>query len=295
MDQYTHSAVAVGNFDGVHIGHVDLFNQLLNYSKEKGLVSTVITFENHTSNLLNPKSPIPQIYPRDTNFKLLQNLGFDRCHSLIFDAQMRALTALQFLEKLKREFNSKALFLGKNASIGSDRLNFTRLLEVANNLYIDVFGVDLYQSSNNEVISSSLVRSFLKKGALDEAAQLLGRNYVLRGAVVPGLGKGRVIGYPTINILFDINPLLPLGVYGVDILLSGKSKKGIANYGYAPTLANRDSAILEVHILNWEANLNIESHCEVAFHTYIRPEKKFAHVSELIQQIEQDIQILQCG
>lgn len=292
MDQHTHAAIAVGNFDGVHIGHVDLFNQLLNYSKKNDLASTVITFEKHTSNLLNPESPTPQIYPRDTNFKLLQEFGFDHCHSLIFDIQMRALTALEFLTKLKNEFKLKALFLGKNASIGSDRLNFSSLLEVAKSLNIDVFGLDLHQGLYDKVISSSMVRSFLKEGSIKSATELLGRTYALKGSVIPGQGKGRVIGYPTINILLDMKPLLPLGVYEVNLYLSGKPRKGIANFGYAPTLANRDNPILEVHILNWEDNIVIESHCEVAFHSFIRPEKRFAQVSDLIQQIEQDIKYI---
>lgn len=275
------SVLTVGMFDGVHLGHQLVISNTCEDAKAQGTGSHIVTFENHPSSLFNPESAKPLITTRAHKIKLIRAFKPDRLSVLPFNKALASLTAEEFL----RLFNPAALILGYDAKIGRDRSGDpAHLKELSQKLnfllhYIPPLLID------EAPISSSRIRIALSQGDLTEVSRLLGRPYSIFAPVKPGTGRGKALGFPTINLDVSNLALPPLGVWAVSV----NGKRAIANLGVAPTFHRAGPPILEVHFIDPPID---DDSLDVTFHRFIRHERAFPSVEELKKQIQLDIESL---
>lgn len=282
--------LTIGNFDGVHHGHQAVLQQVMQIAQQDRLQSCVLTFSNHPSEILWPDSPTFLLCYSSHKYALLKQLGLDRVIALKFTPELSRLTAQQFLELLLPHIPLHTLVLGHDATIGSERQGGRKTIEkLAEEMCFQVKYLSPHRIEGTP-ISSSLIREAIKRGQLDQAGCWLGRPYSLTGLIVPGQGKGRELGFPTLNIDVSKLCLPPYGVYGVKLIHPETDTriKGIANLGIAPTLRTDPSPLLEVHLYE-HPELIIEGWVEVTLERFLRPERKFASLEELKIQIAADL------
>ena len=293
----TPTAIALGNFDGIHRGHCSVLRSLIdsvNHSQQPHIYPSVVSFTPHPREYFTGEkqqllTPIPQ------KAELLANLGIEQLILLPFDRNLASLTPQQFVNKvLVGQLQAKRISVGVDFRFGYQRKGTgTDLKNIAAKYDIEVKLNSLYtyqNAGNRQVrVSSSLIRQALTEGDIKTANQMLGRAYSLRGKVVTGKQLGRTIGFPTANLEIAPEKFLPqFGVYAVDVCLADTTVKGIMNIGCRPTVAGEYPTI-EVHILNWSGDLYGRD-IRVNVIGFIRPEQKFASVEALKQQISQDCQ-----
>ena len=286
----TGSALTVGSFDGVHLGHKSIFENLIAISEKQNLESVIITFDPHPRKVLGTA---------DKNFKLLTNLdekielfeqiGIDQIVIITFTKEFSKLSYRQFVENiLVEKLNVREMVIGYDHHFGKDREGgIDKLIELGK---IHGFSVKQISPSttNSKTISSSLIRQLLEEGEIEKANEFLGRQYSIEGKVVKGDGRGREIGFPTANIqLEDEDKVIPKrGVYAVDVVYENKLFKGMMNIGNRPTF-NFDPLTLEVHIFKFNVYI-YDAFIKIRFKKYIREEKKFSNVNELKTQLIDD-------
>ena len=286
----TGSALTVGSFDGVHLGHKSIFENLIAISEKQNLESVIITFDPHPRKVLGTA---------DKNFKLLTNLdekielfeqiGIDQIVIITFTKEFSKLSYRQFVENiLVEKLNVREMVIGYDHHFGKDREGgIDKLIELGK-----IHGFSVKQISpfttNSKTISSSLIRQLLEEGEIEKANEFLGRQYSIEGKVVKGDGRGREIGFPTANIqLEDEDKVIPKrGVYAVDVVYENKLFKGMMNIGNRPTF-NFDPLTLEVHIFKFNVYI-YDAFIKIRFKKYIREEKKFSNVNELKTQLIDD-------
>ena len=280
---------AVGTFDGVHRGHAFVIERLKAEAAAKNLQTKVITFDNHPMAVVAPQRCPSALSDSKERALLLQSLGVDAVESIPFNSELAALTAEQFLEFLHNEHNVKALAMGFNNHIGSDR-------RTGESLGSECCGVEIIclpELDSEDGVSSSAVRSALANGDVSEAARLLGRPYSIMGNVVDGKHLGRKIGFPTANISpDDPRRMIPAeGVYAVDVILpSGQVHRGMVNIGRRPTVDCPDAPqSIEVNIFDFDGNLYGQN-IALRFLKHLRSEKRFPHIEALIAQLHIDRQ-----
>ncbi len=283
------SAVTVGVFDGVHLGHLRLVHELVEMAAALDAVPTAITFRAHPDLLLRGAAP-PLLVSVSHRLRLLRRAGVQRLVLLDFDDRLRHLTATEFATRiLARALGARGLLLGFDSALGRDRegtpaafadlggkLGFT--VRTAAPLLVD-----------GAPISSTAIRAAIAAGDLPRATRLLGRYPSAFGTVARGDGRGRGLGFPTANVIPQSPVLPPLGVYAVHVIHDGETFAGVANLGRRPTFTAPDSpAVLEVHLLDWHGDLYGAS-LEVGFVEHLRPEQTFADADALRAQITRDV------
>lgn len=269
-------AVALGNFDGVHLGHQAIIAQAKKFAKDNSLPASVITFEPHPVKLFRPESSHNRIADLKGKIKLLEEQGIENCYILKFNKSFSQLTADEFIN---RYIKDSFVVTGNDFSFGSKRQGNTEILK-------SVFGDKYYSSEIIGGISSSKIRDALRAGDVREANKMLGHHYTIRGNVVSGDAKARELGFPTANIRLKRDLLrAKYGVYAV----STQYGRGVANFGVRPTL-DGTKELLEVHIFDFEKNIYGQA-LEVKFIDYIREERKFASFDDLANQIKLDSKI----
>ena len=288
-----HGCVAtIGNFDGVHLGHVAVLDRLAEKSREFDLPATVISFEpTPLEYFLGAHAPARLTRFRE-KYELLRAHGLDRMFSLTFDAKLAHMPADQFIERvLVAGLGVKYLVVGDDFRFGRDRAgDFATLVAAGERHGFEVVNMHTYVKHDGRV-SSTRVREALAHHDLDLAEHLLGRKYSVRGRVVHGDKRGRTIGFPTANVLLR-RKVCPLdGVYAVDIpgLVAASSDApvtGVANVGKRPTVGGT-RVQLEVHLFDFSGDL-YGREVEVRFLKHIRPEQKFESFDALKQQILSD-------
>lgn len=291
-----HSVVAVGVFDGMHLGHQRLIHDLLEMSMELEGAPTVITFENHPDEVVSGRSPRPLISVPH-RLRLLRRAGVQRVLLLRFDDTIREITAETFArEVLHDALQTRGLLLGFDSAMGKNREGTpARFAELGAELGFEVRTAQAL-AVEGQPVSSTRIRTAIASGELDEATRLLGRRPGAFGEVVHGHHRGRDLGFPTANLLPQDQVLPPPGVYAVEILHEGEQYVGVANLGVCPTFedpgeANPDAAgqlSLEVHFLDCDLEI-YGATLEVAFVEHLRPERKFESADQLREQIEADI------
>lgn len=272
------SLVTIGVFDGVHLGHQQLLHSLVHHARALGLKAVVFTFTEHPSHLFNLGHTKPAITTLEHRLKLIEECGVNDIILFDFTKEFAAQTAEQFLHNLKKSIDLKALFLGYDGKIGSDR-------KKSNFSDTELVTIPPY-SEHGHLISSSKIRDEISNGDFKNLPDLLGRPYTLYAPIIPGEGIGAKLGTPTLNIDVKGLQLPPKGVYELKYLDKGIPYKAIGNLGHAPTFGKR-KLLLEVHLL--ESPEKIGKFAEVEFVRFIRPEKKFASKEELMSQIQKDI------
>ena len=288
--------LALGMFDGVHLGHQAVVETAVHSARREGGTSGIFTFYPHPSHILRPSHPVLQILPLLLKYAALKALGVDHCLFYAFTLTFAKIEASDFLPYLKKHLPSlAAIYVGENFRFGHSRKGDVALLiSTANALGVDVFSVPQLQY-NGEAISSTRIREALTNGNITLANHLLGRTYTVEGTVTEGAKRGRTIGCPTLNCPWEAELHPKFGVYTVSVRLKGTSEAfqpAVANFGIRPTIGDLPSnaPLLEVHVLNGSTSLTTDNRLEIAFHTFIRPEAKFKNLDDLKAAIAKDVQ-----
>lgn len=288
--KFKNTAVTLGKFDGIHLGHQQLINQAISY-KEQGLTAVMFSFLLHPDNLFSDKE-FELIYTEEEKLVKLNHCGIDVLISYPFTEETRSMDPLDFIKEiLIDKLDVKVIIVGNDFRFGYQRKGDVDLLKQ----YEEVFGYKVIASEKrkwkNEVISSSAIRHALKEGNMESVNAMLGKPYTIRGEVIHGRKLGRTIGIPTINIIPQATKLLPpCGVYATKTLIDGVYHPGATNIGYKPTVGADEYIGVETYIFDYDNDLYGEM-LEVEFLYYIRPEMKFGSIEELMTRMAEDMVI----
>ena len=286
------TAATIGFFDGVHLGHQFLLQQVKETARANNLKTLVITFREPPRKVLDKQFSSNLITTFDERIHLIAQLGIDYCYILDFNKDMAKLTSEDFIRQyLHDRLHVKILLVGYDHHFGSDHSKHFEDYQASGRLFnIDVRQASEYSSEDFRGISSSAIRDLIRQGDLEKANKLTCSAYTLSGRVIHGKEIGRTIGFPTANIELSTNEkiLPPEGVYAVTAKIDGSEFPGVANWGKRPTVNAAEVPVLEIHLLNYTGNL-YDSHIHVLFRKRLRPEKRFNSLGELQHAILQDI------
>ena len=282
---------ALGNFDGVHLGHQMVIGEAARVAKELGVPLGVIVFEPHPQQFFFPDKPFFRLTPFRAKAHLLERLGVDILTALPFDAEMAERQGPEFiLDVLVNGLNVSHVVAGYDFRFGKGRGGDASMLSYMGSE--EGFGVSIVKEvvRNGVAYSSTLIRERLSTGDPRGAAELLGHNWTVETHVITGDQRGRTIGFPTANLMLEDHVQPALGVYAVKIEIEDGPHKGhyngVANLGKRPTF-NKSDIVLEVHIFDFAGDI-YGQHVSVSFIDYLRPEKKFNGLDELKAQIAVD-------
>jgi riboflavin kinase/FMN adenylyltransferase len=284
------SWVTIGTFDGIHLGHQAIVRRLVEGAKQAGNPSVVITFHPHPAVILKKRAHSFYLTDPDERAELLGDLGVDVVVSYPFTAQVAEMTAREFIDHLYAHLGFNQLIVGFNFALGKGRQgDVPTLSRFGEEIGFSVQAITPV-TNGGEVVSSSQIRTRLAEGDVERVERYLGRPYRLSGAVVPGDGRGRLIGIPTANIsVWEERALPKAGVYVCIANALGKKWSSVANVGYRPTFESAPvQPRVEAHILDFKQNLYGET-VTLDFVQRLRDEKKFDSVDTLIDQIHKDI------
>lgn len=287
-NKYPATVIALGTFDGLHLGHTDVINMARDYAERSGLKLAVFTFSNHPLALIRPDLVPVRIISAEEKIKLLESFGVDYLINIPFTEDFAALSPDEFLDRLAC-FNYRCLVVGENFTYGFLGSGKTETLERSGRKNgFDVIVRPLVKMNGN-VVSSTGIRNLIQAGHIEYANRMLGRAYSITGKIVHGEQRGRKLGFPTANIeLLHGEMAVPApGVYAVTASIEGSIYEGMGNIGNNPTFNDVEHARLEVNLFNCSGDLYGKT-MSVQFHKYIRAEKKFSGVEELCRQIEED-------
>lgn len=286
-------SLALGFFDGVHIAHQKLIKNAVDFAKENGIKSAVITLKQQPYCYLNHIAP-KYISSRVYSYNIIENLGVDYLFELDFD-EVSGMTSFEYLKNvLVKNFSPVGIFTGFNHHFGHNREGNCEFLEKYQSEFNYHFEALPSQKLNGNLISSSAIRKFLESGQIEDANLMLGREFCVDGTVVEGNKIGRTISFPTANINYPDNIVeVPNGVYGVNVEFSGsRILKGIANFGTKPTVNKTMQKTLETHILDGFDEDIYGQKIKINFLKFIRREQKFKNIEKLKEQIKSDINSL---
>lgn len=282
-------SLALGYFDGVHKGHQKVIRTAVEFARQNGNKSAVITFKDHPCCFFRGVCP-KYILTREDRLKHLEALGIDYVYILDFDARLCMLSAEDYLKNILIDnFSPKSISTGFNHYFGSKKSGGVDLLTKMQNIYgYEYFEIPT-QKAGDDTISSTAIREALSKGQIQNANEMLGYNFTIKGKVVKGQQLGRKIGFRTANLVYPCELIdLPFGVYSVNVRYGELIYKGISNFGIRPTVSNSKQCSLETHILDFDKDIYGEE-ISVEFLKMIRAERKFTSLSELKAQIGEDI------
>ena len=278
------AVVAVGSFDGVHLGHQHVLNRVKELAAAKGGRSAVITFEPHPRCVLQPDTCPKSITTIEEKLGLLHLLGIDDGIVLKFTPQVAQLSAEEFMARLGESLRPQAIVCGPDFAFGHRRQGNPQWLR-EHDMAVEV--VEPYLLDGEE-LHSSAIRRLLGEGDIPAANRLLGRPFVLRGTVEHGAEVGRGLGFPTANLAVQLNKLVPAqGIYAVRVNSPHGRHLGALNIGYRPTFGG-DRLTIEVFLLDFDGDL-YGAQLEVSFVARIRDEEKFASAGELAAAIARDV------
>lgn len=283
------SVIALGNFDGIHLGHQKLIEMVQRQSQEKNLKAILFTFHPHPSFSLG-EEPFSLIFTREEKKRIVEQYKLDLYVEYPFTLEMARMEPIPFVKDILCEkLGCKAVVVGENYRFGVKRSGDIQLLKsLGKEMGFEVYGISAVRK-NGSRISSSKIRNYLKDGKIDIVNALLGKHYFILGRVSSGRRIGRSIGFPTVNIIPPKEKLLPKdGVYITQTRIAEKGYPSITNVGHRPTV-NGKRKVIETHILDFEENLYNEEIC-IEFLAYKRNEKKFKDISALGQQIGKDME-----
>ena len=290
-EQVQGSALTIGNFDGVHVGHQQLIVQVRKRARVMGLSSIVMTFDPHPLRVLAGKKTPPFITLKDQKLELISELGVDYVLCIPFSLKMAGMEPEDFVRiLLVDKLKLKELIVGYDYVFGRNRSGNYALLQQLGKEY--GFSVDQFHPVmvNEAIVSSTRIRDLVKSGQVWEVRPLLGRFYRVSGQVIPGRKRGGpLLGFPTANILLQDELFPKTGVYAVWVGLFDRVYPAVANIGYNPTFGN-DLLSVEVHIFDFRENI-YDQPIKVHFVQRLRSEIKFSGLEELKTQIRQDCEL----
>ena len=283
------TVATIGFFDGVHLGHRFLIQQVKVAATQTGWQSSIITFPVHPRQVIQSEFQPQLLSSPEEKIELLASTGVDNCILLPFTRELSQLTAYEFMQLLYDKYKVRMLVIGYDHRFGHNRAEtFEDYCRYGRELGIHIMQASAYTQEQDKV-SSSAIRRALQTGDIRTATKFLGYHYYLEGTVVDGYKVGRKIGFPTANLRVDFpNKLIPsIGVYAVCVYVNGGKYKGMLNIGYRPTINNGTDLSIEVHILDFQGNIYHQK-MRIEFIDFLRPEMKFNSVDELVLQMQKD-------
>jgi riboflavin kinase / FMN adenylyltransferase len=288
-DEFRDAFVTIGNFDGVHQGHVPILRKLIEEAHREKRKALVITFDPHPKKVLRPDiRPFYLITSIEEKIKLLEDVGVDGLILIPFDLNFSKMTAESFVRDiLWDKLHIRKIFVGHDYSFGKSKTgNKEFLAEFGKKLGFEVDIINAVKL-DDETISSTRLRHLILAGDVRTAARLLGRPYNVSGVVVEGKKRGSILGIPTANIKPEKELIPAEGVYAVIAHLGKERYKGVLNIGFNPTFSDADLSV-EVFLLDFSGDIYGES-VDVLFMERIRDEVKFENPEQLVKQIRKDI------
>jgi len=288
------TAVALGNFDGIHVGHQHLLNDNIKKAKYNNLIPSVLIFRNHTKTILKDKnnSEIDIITTYEQKMKILEKLGIEIAYVMDFDENLMRLSPDMFINDIVLgRLNARLITVGFDYRFGyKAKGNSEYLKEYGKKNGFEVNIIDpIYV--DNEIVSSTSIRNLIKNGDIKKANRLLGRNFSLIGTVVRGSSRGRKLGFPTANIHLSDRYVIPkTGVYKTCTIINNNRFMSLTNIGYNPTFGEEKLKI-ETHILDFLEDIYGQT-IEIEFMEYIRDDIKFSKAEELIEQMHRDLEYI---
>ncbi len=282
--------LAIGNFDGVHLGHQAVIKKLVQESKKNKTKTAIMSFSPHPRKFFNKDKKNISIMSDKLKIDLISKFKVDYFILLKFNKTTSNLDPIDFIEKiLVKKLHIKKIFVGKDFRFGKNRAGNVKLLKDKGHKF--KFKVNILKpivsKKTSKIYSSSIIRELISKGRFNEVNYYLGRNWSIRGKVIEGQKKARKFNFPTANIILN-NFIYPKrGVYAVKVKLKREYYNGIANFGLRPTI-NGNKHLLEVHLFNFNLDIYGKS-LTVEFVTFIRSERKFESFKKLSEQIHKDI------
>lgn len=285
-------SLAIGFFDGIHLGHQEVISHARKMAADKGLKLAVMTFDPHPSIVLGKRNEkVFYITPLDQKLELLQSMGVDTTFVVRFTSDFAQLTPESFVQTFIRDLNVKHVTAGFDFTFGAFGKGDMNVMKQLSHNDFDVSVVDK-KSDDHEKISSTRIRHALTEGDMEKVRELLGRPFQIPGIVVHGDKRGRQIGFPTANIQAKEGSYIPAtGVYSVRMHIQDEWVDGVCNVGYKPTFKNPDEKKLtiEVHLFDFDKTIYGEE-VFVDWYHHIRDERKFDGIDSLKEQIEKDKQ-----
>ncbi len=283
----TDIAIALGNFDGVHVGHMALIEEVIKMSKRLDVKSSVLVFSEHSRNLINSNRQC-LINSNEVKYKIFENLGIDIIYEIEFTSDFMKLSPDDFvLEFLQKNLKVRGIVVGFDYRFGhkaSGNTDILNKLTGENNIELKVIDP---VTEDGIKISSSLIRELIENGEIAKANRLMTRPFTITGEIVHGKKLGSKMNYPTANIKMDSNFIIPkYGVYDTNIIVDGKKYKAASSVGTNPSV-NGEGLSIEAHILDFNKTIyGYKVYLE--FLDFLRPELKFNSVEELFEQIKAD-------
>ena len=282
--------VATGFFDGVHVGHRHVIQQLVEAAAVRGDESMVVTFWPHPRNVLQKEArSLRLLTTLAQKRELLFELGVNHVEVLSFTKDFSSMTMREYLSLLIEKYGAKTILLGYDNRVGCDAAGADEVAAAALELGLEVLRTEMVPSEKGYAVSSTKIRSRLEEGDVEGASAMLGYDYSLHGVVVAGNRLGRTIGFPTANMqLYEPLKLVPgNGVYFVKVRTLEKEFFGMCNIGCRPTVGAGNTRTIETHIFDFDEDI-YGLDLEVTFISRIREEVRFGSLDELRVQLEKD-------
>ena len=286
--KHRNGIIAIGNFDGIHLGHRKVINEAKKMAKKNKLPFGLMTFEPVPVMFFNKKIKNHRISSLEQKKDQLKKLKLDFLIIIKFNKNFSSLSAEEFIKKIiHKKTGCRFLYVSKNFRFGFKRKGNIKTLEKYGKQYNFKNKIVMPFKTRGKIISSTSIRKKIRKGQIEEVNKLLNRNWSINGKVIRGQKRGRKIGFPTCNLKLSNYVIPRLGVYAVKVKTNNISNNGIANIGYRPTF-NGQSLLLETNIFGINKNL-YNKVITVGFKKFLRAEKKFKSFEQLKKQIKIDI------
>jgi len=287
-NMYKNSVIAIGNFDGIHLGHKHLINKVLEVAKAEGKKSGIITFDPHPKAYFGGLKNFHQVTTDAVKIEILEKLKIDILFELSFDESLSKMSPEEFfLEVIYKNLEASHVIVGEDFKFGYERSGDVSKLEgLCNSKNIGFNSIQKQKDKNSVIYSSSLVRTNITSGNISDLTKLLGHYWFVNGHVKHGKKKGTELGFPTINIEFQDPLKLAHGIYATNVYLEGKKYHGASYYGARPTF-NDHGDILETYIFDFDSDI-YNQEVKIEFIDFIREDHKFMNEEELKKQMEID-------
>jgi riboflavin kinase / FMN adenylyltransferase len=281
--------LAIGVFDGVHLGHQAVIGSTVRHAREAGGTAMVVTFDPHPAKLLRPQEGPRLLTATQHKIALIRELGVSHLLVLTFNQQLASTPPEKFVRQLVEAAKPlREICVGQEWSFGKSRAgNLTLLKKLGGEMNFNVVGVEPV-TRDGVIVSSTAIRRAVETGDFALAAKMLGREYTVLGTVEEGKHLGRSLGFPTANLCAHSEQFPPNGVYAAEGLLEGRTVRGVVNLGVRPTIGDGSpQRVLEFHLFDFDRDLYGED-IELRFLRCLRPEQKFENLAALREQITRD-------
>ena len=285
------ACLAIGMFDGVHLGHQQVLRQAIEDSHQHEARSVAVTFDRHPASVIAQGRATALLQTRDQRLRAIESLGIDAVLLIEFDTAFSRKPGATFVRELTDGFSAiHSICVGAKFTFGHKRDGNVELLRTLGQaLGFHVHGLQAV-SLDGQAVSSTRIRAAVRDGRLDDAGQMLGRTFAIEGTVIEGERQGRELGFPTANLETDGLVLPPNGVYAAHARLGQATHRAVLNIGLRPTLASPEPTLqLEAHLLDFNGELYGQA-MEIELVERLRDEQRFDSTDELATQISRDIE-----